>query len=1481
MSKSVDSRVVEMRFDNSQFESAVKTSLDTLSRLKSALNVNAIKDYFLNANNAAKGVDLSGIQTSLGSVSDRFTTMGIVGTRVLQNLTDMALRAGSSITRKLLKPLDMIKSGGMTRAMNMQQAEFQFKGLNMDADKTLAAINKSLQGTPYSLDQAAKVMASLGASGITDPKKIQHITSSIAGTAAMTNSSFADIGNIYTTVAANGRLMTEQLRQLSFRGMNVSAALGKQMGKSEQEIQEMVSKGKISFNDFSNAMEKAFGEHATKSTEMYTGALEDLKAALSRIGAKPATQYLNSMRDIFNSLVPVADRFNEAFDPMFKKFNAGMKVMSDGVAAFFKEIGSGGDVFEALDAMFGLWGRKANGTLKPVLADLWQIFSGLFSTVDIGKQAFVSFFKALSPIGDILGRIGLALLDILAKIGRYAEAFDNFAKKTNFFGDLTKGLKEILEHVAKAFDIFIDKVTGTGNAMDSADLAGKLEKTYNALKKYRPLYTIVKTVSDGIIACIDKLAEALNHLLDGIDFNGLISALSLSMIWQSFKSRNNILTIITELLTGAKNVFTDFKKSLKNGFIQNLNELRNVLLSYQGDLRANSLLKIAGAIFILAYSLKMLSEAASLNGGQQLAIAVSAIGGLMLGLVFAVKELTGMVGAVGKTVNKEGRGGLVGLIKMLLYGGISPGTLKLVSVATSMVAIAAAVGILSFAVVKLAKLNLKELAKGIGGVAVIIGGLLFLSSKANNTRGQSRAFKSFSKSLIVLGIGLNLMAAAVARLGRIDIKSLSKGIGGILVLTGGIVALSRGLNSSFKQTKAFSSFSKSIIALSIGLNLMGMAVTKLADMDISDMAQGIGGIIVLVGTLVALSRGLGNSFKQVKAFSSFSTSIIMMSIGLNLMASAVSKLGDMDIESLAKGIGGILTLIGALVVMSNLLSDSIKQSIAFSNFANSVTIMSFGLGAMASAIAKVGELDLPSLAKGLGGLALALGGIYLLATQVSNMSDLGKLAAFSGIMLILGAALNVFAIAISSVGKLGLGTVALGILGIASALIVFAQVTKIVGAAIKPILSGALAIGAMSLAITAFGLALSTLANGIKAMMPIFQGLWDIIKQVIQAIKEFVEYIANSDIFQAITEWLAPDLSKDPQFANNYRKLGEQAGENYAQGVKSKSGNAKQAGQALGNNSKPKVSLYGSGQASGQTFVRGIGSQNGNSKKAGQNLGANSKPGKISMFDIGSSNAGTYVSGVNSKKGKSKTSGEGLAKEAKKGAGSSKKDMYDTGSHTGSGFSKGLLSQKGAVVSAAKALADAVPAKIRKLLVVRSPSRVMMAIGDYATQGFIKGIGLRLNQVRYASEKMATIATTGPNKLTNVLANSLSNIEDYQPTIKPVVDLSNVNASASAMNSIFGQDISLSGTMDNVKAVGTITRGDIAAQEAAVESIADKMAKKMSDAFAAKVGDTNHTFNFNIPFDINGREVAKSIATYTQDELNKMESRSNRQLGIV
>ena len=76
----------------------------------------------------------------------------------------------------------------------------------------------------------------------------------VSGVAAMTNSEYEDIGRVFTTVAGNGRLMGDQLQQLSSRGINAAATLANYLGKTEGEIRDMTSKGKIDFATFAAAM---------------------------------------------------------------------------------------------------------------------------------------------------------------------------------------------------------------------------------------------------------------------------------------------------------------------------------------------------------------------------------------------------------------------------------------------------------------------------------------------------------------------------------------------------------------------------------------------------------------------------------------------------------------------------------------------------------------------------------------------------------------------------------------------------------------------------------------------------------------------------------------------------------------------------------------------------------------------------------------------------------------------------------------------------------------------------------------------------------------------------------------------------------------------------------------------------------------------------------------------------------------------------
>lgn len=84
----VDERVVEMRIDNRQFVSGAEKTIGILDKLKSALNFKNAGDGFNDVQRAADKVDLSGIAKDLDTLTSRFSTMGIAGMRVIQNLTD-------------------------------------------------------------------------------------------------------------------------------------------------------------------------------------------------------------------------------------------------------------------------------------------------------------------------------------------------------------------------------------------------------------------------------------------------------------------------------------------------------------------------------------------------------------------------------------------------------------------------------------------------------------------------------------------------------------------------------------------------------------------------------------------------------------------------------------------------------------------------------------------------------------------------------------------------------------------------------------------------------------------------------------------------------------------------------------------------------------------------------------------------------------------------------------------------------------------------------------------------------------------------------------------------------------------------------------------------------------------------------------------------------------------------------------------------
>ena len=351
MSKEIDERVVEMRFDNKQFEKNVATTMNTVDKLKEKLKFSNSSSGFEKLQNAASKVSFNSMTKSIDTVKVKLSSLQVAGMTVISNITNTLLSTAKKFTSTIPT---LISEGGKARALNIEQAKFQFKGLGMSVEKSMASANEAVKGTAYGLDSAAKVASQLGASGMKAGKDMTKSLRAVAGVAAMTGSSYDEIGQIFTTVSGNGRLMTEQLQQMSGRGLNAAASLAKYFNSSkdrmdefyklytesakksnakiskgakatEANIRTMVTNGAIDFQTFSDAMDYAFGDHAKDADKTFTGAMSNVKAALSRIGAEFASPAYENFRKVFNSLIPVIDDVHVALMPVIKDITKVMK----------------------------------------------------------------------------------------------------------------------------------------------------------------------------------------------------------------------------------------------------------------------------------------------------------------------------------------------------------------------------------------------------------------------------------------------------------------------------------------------------------------------------------------------------------------------------------------------------------------------------------------------------------------------------------------------------------------------------------------------------------------------------------------------------------------------------------------------------------------------------------------------------------------------------------------------------------------------------------------------------------------------------------------------------------------------------------------------------------------------------------------------------------------------------------------------------
>ena len=502
MSQTIDDRVVQLTFDNKQFESGVATSLKTLDKLDKSLDLKNGSKGLESIGKAADGIDLSHLQEGVDALNKKFSVTGTIGRTVVQELTKDALNLAKNgfkkITSSITNMNKQIVEGGKTRASNIANAKFQLKGLGIAWEDISDDINYAVQDTAYGLDSAAKAAAQLSASQVQVGDDMKAALRGISGVAAMTNSSYDDIAQIFTTVAGNGKLMTEQMNQMSYRGLNAAASLAQAFTESEElsswfyesytahakkndeAIQEgaaitekavrtLVTNGGLDFAHFAQAMDSAFGEHAKEANNTYAGSLSNVKAALSKIGAEFAGPFYNNMINPLNRIKDIFNHFREAVQPAIDGFNElefvisakiekilynidqlipGLTPIAEKIGGFFSNIAKsiGGEEYEVLDKV-----RAAN----PAITKTSDVIEKANEALRLSRKENISVDAA---IAQVVGTTNTA-----------TEATSSYNSE----------LKKLAENVDK-----VDKTVTEGGYLGWDALTAKIKESGGSIEEY-------------------------------------------------------------------------------------------------------------------------------------------------------------------------------------------------------------------------------------------------------------------------------------------------------------------------------------------------------------------------------------------------------------------------------------------------------------------------------------------------------------------------------------------------------------------------------------------------------------------------------------------------------------------------------------------------------------------------------------------------------------------------------------------------------------------------------------------------------------------------------------------------------------------------------------------------------------------------------------------------------------------------------------
>lgn len=369
-----------------------------------------------------------------------------IGKTLKVGAASVGVAAGGAIAGGLTK--------GMGRLTAIENAQAKLTGLgNSSRDVSMIMDNAlaSVKGTSYGLDAAATTAAMAVAAGIKPGKELEQVLKTTADTAGIAGASMDEMGAIFGSVAARGKLQGDDLMQLTSRGVPVLQMLADQMGITAAEASDMVSKGQIDFATFEKALRENVGGAALEAGNTFEGAVKNMGAAAGRAAA--------TVEGAFGGVAKYA----------LKEATAGL---------------------DALDSK-----------LKPVAASAQQFLDGtVVPGLERAKSAAVDFFQS-SGFQNGLGTAKVVFSEIVSAGQQLLPVIGNIASTLGQAG---------MQLGQAAWGAFAGALSAAASAASA--LAGPLNAVTGALAKHPALVTAAVAAWGGF-KVVPSIFEKLNGVV--------------------------------------------------------------------------------------------------------------------------------------------------------------------------------------------------------------------------------------------------------------------------------------------------------------------------------------------------------------------------------------------------------------------------------------------------------------------------------------------------------------------------------------------------------------------------------------------------------------------------------------------------------------------------------------------------------------------------------------------------------------------------------------------------------------------------------------------------------------------------------------------------------------------------------------------------------------------------------------------------------